>query len=623
VNASFARSAAGGLLLLAAAATLADAPKLDRAELKRLKAATVLLKVKLSDGREVSGSGFFAHDKGLVLTNAHVLGMLEPTSRKPQAVAVVLNSGEADSRTLKGTVLGVDRGSDLGLLRVEGKDLPAPLKLGSAAELAETDDLLVFGFPFGEKLGKAITVSKTSVSSLRKSGTLLTQVQVNGGMHPGNSGGPVTNTKGAVIGVAVSGIKNTQIQFAIPADLVGIFVNGRLAGFSHLLPYRSGDKVLLPVTAELYDPLGKVKKVEVELWAGNPGAPRPASAKEPKAQSGDGPIKRATLKYDGKGTATGEVEVPAKADAKQVYYLRPVYTNGAGQTRWMGTPGNPNLGGAPVERKAVELSYRPKAGGLSQAAMVSQASFRLRDDDERDHSLALNFNLGLIEQNSADAREGVSSKVTLRPSSFRFSVLVDKKPIKGDEDLAQAAKDARYLGGELSLDDQGGVTDGKLDLRKVPRDSREVLAEVGDQMLQSLEVLSVPLPGQLKPLQSWKARRHLLLGSLGYAVPAVADMEYTYLGVQKRAGRDVAVINLGGTVKGTRGAEQSVGGRVTGTAVVDVQTGLTVSSSANVSADMDLKTRNGLWKANGTLAVQVNRAPAVLKKKEEKEKSGK
>ena len=54
--------------------------------------------MKLPDGNAVEGTGFLTDEPGLVLTNAHVLGMLDPDSRRPLQVDVTLNSGETDSR---------------------------------------------------------------------------------------------------------------------------------------------------------------------------------------------------------------------------------------------------------------------------------------------------------------------------------------------------------------------------------------------------------------------------------------------------------------------------------------------------------------------------------------------
>src|SRR5207244_9325934 len=82
--------------------------------LKKVKQATVRLRVTLADGAEVEGSGFCGAGPGIILTNAHVLGMLRPESRKPRKVEVIIHSGERDEKTLLGRTLGVDSGYDLG-----------------------------------------------------------------------------------------------------------------------------------------------------------------------------------------------------------------------------------------------------------------------------------------------------------------------------------------------------------------------------------------------------------------------------------------------------------------------------------------------------------------------------
>jgi S1-C subfamily serine protease len=183
--------------------------------------------------------------------------MLEPNSRRPLRVEVTLHSGTPDSVTLLGRVLGVDRANDLAPLRVEAAKLPAPLKLASAGKLIETEDVYVFGFPFGREPGKNITVNKSSVSSLRKAGGVLKQVQVNGGMHPGNSGGPVTDAAGQVVGVAVSGLRGTTINFAVPGDAVLGFFNGYAHEIWRGAAYKDGGQIGQPVRVGLVDPLGR------------------------------------------------------------------------------------------------------------------------------------------------------------------------------------------------------------------------------------------------------------------------------------------------------------------------------------------------------------------------------
>lgn len=195
---------------------------------KRVKKSTVFIKVSDWSGGKWSGSGFFAGEKGYVLTNAHVVGYGPSEVRKPAKIEVIVNSGAFDQRTLVGTLFGVDADRDLALLKVSSDELPPPLTLKPAAGLKETDDLVIFGYPFGEALGKSISVNTTTVSGLPREDGELKHVQVNGGMHPGNSGGPVTNKAGDVVGVSVAGIRGTQINFAIPGEKAEAFVREQI-----------------------------------------------------------------------------------------------------------------------------------------------------------------------------------------------------------------------------------------------------------------------------------------------------------------------------------------------------------------------------------------------------------
>src|SRR5690242_7398694 len=120
----------------------------------------------MPNGQVAEGSGFFVFEPGLIVTNAHVLGMLQKKSQPPNNVQVVVNSGEANEVTFNGQVLGVDRDSDLAVVRVEGRNLPAPLIIEQARQLVQTQKVYICGFPFGAQLGKNITVSESSVSSL-------------------------------------------------------------------------------------------------------------------------------------------------------------------------------------------------------------------------------------------------------------------------------------------------------------------------------------------------------------------------------------------------------------------------------------------------------------------------
>ena len=216
--------------------------------IQMVKASTAYIRTRQKNMMSM-GSGFFAGPPGYVVTNAHVIGVGPKDVQMPSRVEVVVHSGEADQKVYTARLVGASVEDDLALLWINGADhggaaLPAPLTFGRTADLVETQEVVIFGFPLGEKLGLNISVNKTTVSSLRKENGVVEMVQVADGMTHGNSGGPVTNTRGEVIGVVVAGIEGTPINFAIPGDKAvaflarqassgGTFEMGRLA---HLWP---------------------------------------------------------------------------------------------------------------------------------------------------------------------------------------------------------------------------------------------------------------------------------------------------------------------------------------------------------------------------------------------------
>ena len=209
----------------------------NKAMVDRVKSATVRVRVLFRNGQAGSGTGFVERSSNKVLTNAHVLGLIEkkgePRLGGPRLIELVVNSGEPGKEySLGGELLAADTDTDLALLRPYSLDdarpylIPEGLVVPRTSKLDLLDPVLVFGYPFGEQLGTEITVSETSVSSLRKDPATgrLSLIQVKGGMNPGNSGGPVVDARGNVVGVAQAGIKGTDINFAIPGEVVHEFL---------------------------------------------------------------------------------------------------------------------------------------------------------------------------------------------------------------------------------------------------------------------------------------------------------------------------------------------------------------------------------------------------------------
>jgi hypothetical protein len=150
----------------------------------------------------------------------------------------------------------------------------------------------------------------------------------------------------------------------------------------------------------------------------------------------------------------------------------------------------------------------------------------------------------------------------------------------------------------------------------VPKDTRDALGDVSDQVLETLELLSVPLPDRkLEAGQTWKAHRDFQIGSGMIAVAAQGELVYTYRGVQVRGGKEVVLVRIEGTVKGRRGAGADVGGSVTGGAVIDPETGVVLHADAAVKADVDFAMARKPAKAVGTLNVSVDRPAQAPDKK--------
>ena len=130
---------------------------------------------------------------------------------------MVQDSGLPTETKMVGDVLGVDRASDLAVIRVaDNPKLPTPLTLATKAP-TKLQKVYIFGFPFGESLGKNITITEKKITAFRpdqKTG-VLKEIQIDGGMNPGNSGGPVVNTRGSLVGVSVAII--TERKLASPS----------------------------------------------------------------------------------------------------------------------------------------------------------------------------------------------------------------------------------------------------------------------------------------------------------------------------------------------------------------------------------------------------------------------
>jgi formylglycine-generating enzyme required for sulfatase activity/S1-C subfamily serine protease len=216
-------SAAMLVLLLLGVAALGEG--VPRAKITKAgKAATALVMGKT---RSVQGSAFCINTTGIFLTNEHLV-------RDESEVSLVLGSGSKTARIVTARVLRRDAALDLAVLEVGSqKDLSA-LPLAADNNVAETDELIAFGFPFGQRLAintkeyPAISVNVGKVTSLREKDGELQRIQLDAVLNQGNSGGPVLDKDGKVAGVVVSGVAvggaAVGVNFAIPVSHVHRFL---------------------------------------------------------------------------------------------------------------------------------------------------------------------------------------------------------------------------------------------------------------------------------------------------------------------------------------------------------------------------------------------------------------
>jgi S1-C subfamily serine protease len=196
----------------------------------KVKKATVLVRVLFKDGTGGEGSGFVEKSSGLIVTNAHVVGLHDAKKSPWKIINLVVNSGLGDKEyPLAGVIEpgDVDAENDLALIHPkiieigERHVVPDGISLAKNPALVELQSLFTFGYPLGSANGSEISVRPTKISSFRrdKDGKLKL-IQCEGGITFGNSGGPVTDAKGNVVGVVVARIKDDTINYVIPSEKV-------------------------------------------------------------------------------------------------------------------------------------------------------------------------------------------------------------------------------------------------------------------------------------------------------------------------------------------------------------------------------------------------------------------
>lgn len=165
---------------------------------------------RMPQEQSIYGSAFFISKDGYLLTNHHVIN-------DASKVTITLN----DRREIDAEVVGSDERTDVAVLKVKGGDFPA-LRTGDANSLQVGEPVLAIGSPFGfDYSASAGIVSAKSRTMSRENAVPFIQTDV--ALNPGNSGGPLFNQKGEVVGINSRIFSGTGgymgLSFSIPIDV--------------------------------------------------------------------------------------------------------------------------------------------------------------------------------------------------------------------------------------------------------------------------------------------------------------------------------------------------------------------------------------------------------------------
>jgi serine protease Do len=224
------------------------------------------------------GSGFILSSDGFVMTNAHVVDGADQ-------VMVTL----PDKREFKARIVGLDKRTDVAVVKIEGTGLPA-VKIGDVNRLKVGEWVMAIGSPFG--LENTVTAGIVSAKQ-RDTGDYLPFIQTDVAINPGNSGGPLINMRGEVVGI------NSQIysrsggfmgiSFAIPID-EAVRVSEQLRATGKVQRGRLGVQID-QVSKEVAESLGLSKAQGALVRGVEQGSPAEKAGLEP----GD-----IILKFEGK-----------------------------------------------------------------------------------------------------------------------------------------------------------------------------------------------------------------------------------------------------------------------------------------------------------------------------------
>jgi serine protease Do len=367
------------------------------------------------------GSGFIVTANGTILTNAHVVDGAEE-------VTVKLN----DKREFKARVLGLDKASDVAVLKVDGQNLPT-VKIGASAQTQVGEWVLAIGSPFGFESSASAGIVSAKSRNL-PDGSYVPFIQTDVAVNPGNSGGPLFNMNGEVIGI------NSQIysrsggyqglSFAIPIE-VAMNVERQIVTSGKVQRGKLGVSIQ-EVNQSLADTFGLAKPAGALVASVEKGSPAAKGGLEP----GD-----VILGIDGKSIENSG-ELPAAVAIKQPGETARLQVWRKGETRHIdvriGSFGDEKVAASdapPVAKGRLGVAVRPltpeeqRQAEVKGGLLVEQADGAAGRAGIRPGDIILSVNgqpIGDVEQlRKLIAQSGKKAAILIERGDARIFVPVD------------------------------------------------------------------------------------------------------------------------------------------------------------------------------------------------------
>lgn len=185
----------------------------------------------------VAGTGFIITSDGYIMTNYHVIESAQKSEHKIQVLF-------KDKSSFEAKIVGFDEDNDVAVLKIDASDL-SPVSIGNSDDIAVGDSVFAIGNPLGE-LYFSMTSGRVSALdrsiTIERNGTAINMFQFDAAINSGNSGGPVYNESGEVIGIATAKVGSSGVEglgFAIPindaADIANeLITKGYVSGKAYM-----------------------------------------------------------------------------------------------------------------------------------------------------------------------------------------------------------------------------------------------------------------------------------------------------------------------------------------------------------------------------------------------------